>query len=126
MQTTGVESIKASAKPVIKLVAPGPDVANTTPVLPETLATYGAVSQQTVEEMAKNGRTRLNTDYCIATSGIAGPDGGTAEKPVGTVWLAWAQTGGPTLALRIQAPGDRAQVRWATVQQALAGLIPLI
>lgn len=63
-------------------------------VLPETLATYGAVSQQTVEEMAKNGRTRLNTDYCIATSGIAGPDGGTAEKPVGTVWIAVASAQG--------------------------------
>ena len=62
----------------------------------------------------------------VAVTGVAGPGGGSPDKPVGTVWLAWAQTGGPTLALRIQAPGDRAQVRWATVQQALAGLIPLI
>jgi len=56
----------------------------------ETLMNYGAVSQKTVEEMAQNGRKILNTDFCIATSGIAGPDGGTAEKPVGTVWIAIA------------------------------------
>jgi len=62
----------------------------------------------------------------VAVTGVAGPGGGSPDKPVGTVWLAWAQTSGPTLALRIQAPGDRAQVRLATVQQALMGLIPLI
>ncbi len=59
-------------------------------VNPETIEKYGAVSQQTVEEMAVKGRRILNTDYCIATSGIAGPDGGTIEKPVGTVWIAIA------------------------------------
>lgn len=52
-----------------------------------TLQEHGAVSKQVVEEMAENGRGLLNTDYCIAVSGIAGPDGGTAEKPVGTVWI---------------------------------------
>ena len=52
-----------------------------------TLQKHGAVSKQVVEEMAENGRGLLNTDYCIAVSGIAGPDGGTAEKPVGTVWI---------------------------------------
>jgi competence/damage-inducible protein CinA-like protein len=50
----------------------------------------GAVSQEVVEEMAKHGRLKLNTDYCLATSGIAGPDGGTYDKPVGTVWIAMA------------------------------------
>ncbi len=56
----------------------------------ETLATYGAVSEETVIQMAKGAKERLNVDYAIATSGIAGPDGGTSEKPVGTVWIAIA------------------------------------
>jgi nicotinamide-nucleotide amidase len=56
----------------------------------ETIAAYGAVSQQVVEAMAVSARELLNTDYSIATSGIAGPDGGTQEKPVGTVWIAVA------------------------------------
>jgi nicotinamide-nucleotide amidase len=54
----------------------------------KTLKLYGAVSQQVVEEMAKGIRTRLKADYSIATSGIAGPDGGSEEKPVGTTWIA--------------------------------------
>ena len=54
----------------------------------ETLDSYGAVSEQTVKEMAEGGRKNLNVDYSIAVSGIAGPDGGTEEKPVGTVWIA--------------------------------------
>jgi nicotinamide-nucleotide amidase len=58
-----------------------------------TLDLYGAVSQQTVEEMAEGGRTVLGSDYAIAVSGIAGPDGGSEEKPVGTVWIAVASAG---------------------------------
>ncbi len=50
----------------------------------------GAVSQSVVEQMAQNVRKLLDTDYAVATSGIAGPTGGTAEKPVGTVWVALA------------------------------------
>jgi nicotinamide-nucleotide amidase len=51
---------------------------------------YGAVSQAVVEQMAKGALKLLNTDYAIATSGIAGPDGGSSEKPVGTIWIAVA------------------------------------
>lgn len=54
------------------------------------LEQYGAVSQQVVEQMAQGAKQLMNTDYAIATSGIAGPDGGTKEKPVGTVWIALA------------------------------------
>lgn len=59
-------------------------------VNPTDIDNYGAVSQQVVEQMAKGVLTKLNVDYAIATSGIAGPTGGTAEKPVGTVWIAVA------------------------------------
>lgn len=56
----------------------------------ETIDKLGAVSQEVVEEMAEKGRIELDVDACIAVSGIAGPDGGTSEKPVGTVWIAIA------------------------------------
>ncbi len=59
-------------------------------VKPETLQTYGAVSRECVEQMARGVRQVLETDYAIAVSGIAGPDGGTPEKPVGTIWIAAA------------------------------------
>lgn len=59
-------------------------------VLPETLLNKGAVSKEVVIQMAENGRKKLGVDYCISVSGIAGPDGGTDEKPVGTVWIAIA------------------------------------
>jgi nicotinamide-nucleotide amidase len=56
----------------------------------EDIAQYGAVSEEVVTQMAANVRKLLNTDIGVATSGIAGPGGGTAEKPVGTIWVAYA------------------------------------
>jgi len=58
----------------------------------DTLQTYGAVSEQTVKEMAYGARINFKTDYAVAVSGVAGPDGGTEDKPVGTVWVAVANS----------------------------------
>ena len=59
-------------------------------VLEEDLNNHGAVSEPVVLQMAKGAKEKFGTDYVIATSGIAGPDGGTEEKPVGTIWIAIA------------------------------------
>ena len=61
-------------------------------VNPETLDYYGAVSEQTVIEMARGVKGKFNTDYSIAVSGVAGPDGGSKEKPIGTIWIAVASS----------------------------------
>jgi len=63
---------------------------------PETIATFGAVSQEVVEQMAAGGRKKLNVDWCIAVTGVAGPTGGTESKPVGMVWIALAGPEGVT------------------------------
>ena len=62
-------------------------------VRPGTLEKHGAVSREVVTEMAEGAKKKLKTDYCLAVSGIAGPTGGTKEKPVGTVWIALAEPG---------------------------------
>jgi nicotinamide-nucleotide amidase len=59
-------------------------------VSPDTIITYGVVSKETVEEMALGGKERLDTDYCLACTGFAGPDGGDEFNPVGTIWIALA------------------------------------
>ena len=85
-----------------------------------TLMEWGAVSEQTVREMAEGVRALMNTDYAIATSGIAGPTGGTPEKPVGTVWIAWATPDG-TVAERFQfgVAREREQITQRAVTAAL-------
>lgn len=73
---------------------------------PETLQKHGAVSEATVTEMAKLIRTRFKADIGVATSGIAGPEGGTSEKPVGTVWISYADNR-HTVAKKLQLTTDR-------------------
>ena len=93
----------------------------------DTLAQYGAVSERTVREMAEGVRRLMHTDYAIATSGIAGPDGGTEDKPVGTVWIAWATPEG-TVAERFQfgVARLREQITQRAVATALIRMIQMI
>lgn len=89
----------------------------------ETLARFGAVSEQTVAEMAMGALARSHAQLAVAVSGIAGPGGGTAEKPVGTVCFAWARSGMGTVAERLCFDGDREQVRRQAVAHALRGAV---
>ena len=93
----------------------------------DTLINYGAVSEQTVREMAEGVRRLMHTDYAIATSGIAGPTGGTEDKPVGTVWIAWATPQG-TMAERYQfgVARLREQITQRAVTTALVRMIQLV
>ena len=93
----------------------------------DTLLQYGAVSEQTVLQMAEGVRTLLHTDYAIATSGIAGPTGGTIDKPVGTVWIAWATpTGTDAKCFHFGAAREREQITLRAVTEALVHLIKLL
>jgi nicotinamide-nucleotide amidase len=85
----------------------------------ETLAAHGAVSEETAREMAEGARARFGADFAIAATGIAGPGGGTPEKPVGTVWIALAAPDRETKTLRLRPPGDRATIRGWTASAAL-------
>lgn len=94
-------------------------------VTEQTLKTVGAVSKETVIQMAEHARHLLHTDYAIAVSGIAGPDGGTPEKPVGTVWVAWA-TPSVTLTKKYRFGNDRLTNIHRTFQASLGVLRKLV
>jgi nicotinamide-nucleotide amidase len=94
----------------------------------ETLATYGAVSAETAGEMAVGALKRLGATYSLAVTGIAGPDGGTPDKPVGLVWFGWASNAGDEVRVQVtseQFTGDRDAVRRAAVARALRGVLEL-
>lgn len=91
-------------------------------VNPRTLERTGAVSEETVVEMVSGALARFGAGVAVAVTGIAGPDGGTADKPVGTVWIAWKRRGGYAHAQLFQFAGDREAVRRQTVAEALAGI----
>jgi nicotinamide-nucleotide amidase len=91
----------------------------------ETLARNGAVSEPVAREMAEGARRASHTDYAIAVTGIAGPGGGTVEKPVGTVFIALASPS-ETRAWRRFNPGERLAFKQATSDQALGELLALL
>jgi nicotinamide-nucleotide amidase len=88
----------------------------------QSLKDYGAVSQVIVKEMVLGLLDRCNADIGVSISGIAGPGGGTDDKPVGTVWMAWAKSGQLIEAVRFQFDGDRDEVRMQAVFEALTGV----
>jgi nicotinamide-nucleotide amidase len=94
----------------------------------DTLAKHGAVSEATVRAMAEGALTQLGGDIAVAVSGIAGPDGGTPDKPVGTIWFAWCRRVAGELDTIVDQQvfsGGREQVRRQTVAHALSRVLAL-
>ncbi len=95
----------------------------------EVLARHGAVSEPVARAMALGALGALGADMALAVTGVAGPDGGTPEKPVGTVWIAWAATerGGEPVAWAecFHVAGCRAEVRAVAAREAILGLLRL-
>ncbi|MCX7034533.1 MAG: CinA family protein [Arenimonas sp.] len=94
-------------------------------VRPETLTEHGAVSRETVMEMVSGALVTSGASIAVAVTGIAGPGGGTHDKPVGTVWIGWKRRGGYPKAQLFHFDGDRESVRRQTVAAALEGLLAL-
>ncbi len=94
-------------------------------VRPETLTLHGAVSRETVLEMVSGALVTSGASIAVAVTGIAGPGGGTEDKPVGTVWVGWKRRGGYPKAELFQFEGDRESVRRQTVVASLRGLLSL-
>lgn len=92
-------------------------------VRPDTLLEHGAVSRETVLEMVSGALTHAGATISVAVTGIAGPSGGTEDKPVGTVWLAWKRRGGYPRAELHHFEGDREAIRRQTVAVALRGIL---
>ncbi len=95
-------------------------------VSPETLAQHGAVSEETVREMVAGALERSQAQVAVAVSGIAGPSGGTPDKPVGLVWLAWKVKGLPCCTRELRFFGDREDVRRQAVRAALEGILDVL
>ena len=91
-----------------------------------SLARHGAVSGQVVGEMAQGALKRSHAQVSLAVSGVAGPSGGTAEKPVGTVCFAWCRKGGRVLLETRRFRGDRDEVRRRCVVHALRGVLSVL
>ena len=91
-------------------------------VRPQTLEQHGAVSRETAIEMVSGALVHSGASIAVAVTGIAGPGGGTEDKPVGTVWIAWKRRGGYPRAELFHFEGDRDAVRRQTVVSALLGL----
>ncbi len=92
----------------------------------DTIATYGAVSEETARAMAHGALTRSPVHAALSVSGIAGPGGGTREKPVGMVCYGWALNDGTLMSSTCRLDGDREEIRSRAVAAALRGMIELI
>jgi nicotinamide-nucleotide amidase len=92
----------------------------------ETLETYGAVSEETASAMAAGALEHSHAQATLAISGIAGPGGGTPQKPVGLVCYGWALADGTRLSSTCRLDGDREEIRSRAVAAALRGLIDLL
>ena len=92
-------------------------------ISPDLLAQFGAVSRECAEAMARGLLVMTPADWAVAVTGIAGPGGGSPEKPVGLVWIAWERRGGKVESQALQLSGSREQVRTAAAEAALAGLL---
>lgn len=88
-----------------------------------TLHAFGAVSAETAKSMAAGALCHSDADIALAVTGIAGPDGGTPEKPVGLVYLAWQRAGSECRCIQQLFEGSRQQVRYQTVRKALQCLL---
>ena len=91
-----------------------------------TIETHGAVSEETVKEMAAGALAHSAAQISVALSGIAGPGGGSKQKPVGTVCIGWAMGGSDPLSTTCRLSGDREEIRSRGVAAALRGLIELV
>jgi nicotinamide-nucleotide amidase len=92
----------------------------------KTLSEFGAVSGETVLEMSDGIFSHTEADVAVSVSGIAGPDGGTEEKPVGLVWLSWGKRDKSVFANPFHFEGDREAVRKQSIKQALESLLDLL
>ena len=91
-----------------------------------TIKEFGAVSGDTVLEMTDGVFERTSADVVVSVSGIAGPDGGTDDKPVGTVWLCWGKRDKTSIANEFHFEGDREAVRLQTVEAALMAVLDIM
>lgn len=92
----------------------------------DTLQQYGAVSEETASAMVRGAVENSRADYGVSITGIAGPEGGTDDKPVGTVCLGWLKRGNEGTTTRIRFDGDRLKVREQSCLLAIQGLIDLL
>jgi nicotinamide-nucleotide amidase len=91
----------------------------------EMIAQHGAVSEEVARAMAQGAVTHSRAQVAVAVTGVAGPSGGSVDKPVGTVWFGWVTPAGVVTQMR-RFDGDRAAVRQATVRHALGRLLELL
>jgi nicotinamide-nucleotide amidase len=89
----------------------------------DTLLDHGAVSEATAREMVLGALRWSHADTALAVTGVAGPDGGSRDKPVGLVWFAWCVRGGAARVESRQLSGDRAEIRRQAIEIALKGLM---